>query len=87
MGIGINAGQVIVGNIGSNTRSKYGIVGSAVNIASRIQAEAGKQEIAISHGVYAHVGDRVQVKKSFHASLKGVEDPMQLHIIQLPTRE
>ncbi len=87
MGIGINAGQVIVGNIGSNTRSKYGIVGSAVNIASRIQAEAGKQEIAISHGVYAHVGDRVQVKKSFSASLKGVEHPMQLHIIQLSTGE
>lgn len=88
MGIGINAGQVIVGNIGSNTRSKYGIVGSAVNIASRIQAEADKDEIAISHGVYDHVADQVQVKKSFHATLKGVDQPMQLHVIHpLPTRE
>lgn len=81
MGIGINSGQVIVGNIGSHTRSKYGIVGSAVNITSRIQAKAGKHEIVISEAVYAHVKGRTLVKKSFYATLKGVEQPLQVHLI------
>ncbi len=88
MGIGINSGQVIVGNIGSNSRSKYGIVGSAVNITSRIQAKTDKDEIAISDAVYAHVNGQVHVEKSFHATLKGVDQPMRLHIIQsLQNRE
>ncbi len=81
MGIGINSGQVIVGNIGSHTRSKYGIVGSAVNIISRIQAKAGKHEIVISDAVYALVKDRTLVKKSFYAVLKGVEQRLQVHLI------
>lgn len=59
MGIGINAGQVIVGNIGSDTRAKYGIVGSAVNITSRIQANALETEIIISESVYQYTRDQV----------------------------
>ena len=81
MGIGINAGPVIVGNIGSHTRSKYGIVGSAVNITSRIQAKAGKDEIIISHGVYDYLDGQIPVKKSFSTALKGVDQSMQLHVI------
>ena len=82
MGIGINAGQVIVGNIGSSTRAKYGIVGSAVNITSRIQAMAGKQEIVISEAVHPYLDTRVHIKNSFSADLKGVNQPMPLHVIQ-----
>ncbi len=81
MGIGINAGQVIVGNIGSHSRSKYGIVGSAVNITSRIQARAGEHEILISQAAHGHVQERVEVQRSFPASLKGVDQPVQLHVI------
>lgn len=82
MGIGINAGQVIVGNIGSHTRSKYGIVGSAVNITSRIQAKAGEHEILISDVAHGHIQERVEVQRSFPASLKGVDQPVQLHVVQ-----
>jgi class 3 adenylate cyclase len=82
MGIGINAGQVIVGNIGSDTRAKYGVVGSAVNITSRIQATAEKQEIVISESVYQYTKDHLHIKKTFSAQLKGVDDPMTLRIIE-----
>jgi adenylate cyclase len=38
MGIGVHTGQVVVGNIGSSERTKYGVVGSQVNLTSRIQS-------------------------------------------------
>ena len=38
MGIGVHTGQVVVGNIGSAERTKYGVVGSQVNLTSRIQS-------------------------------------------------
>ncbi|MBU1584215.1 MAG: HAMP domain-containing protein [Proteobacteria bacterium] len=82
MGIGINAGQVVVGNIGSETRAKYGIVGSAVNIMSRIQAKAKKQEIVITDAVYKYVKKGIEVERSFNANLKGVDYSIMLHIIK-----
>ena len=38
MGIGVHTGEVVVGNIGSHKRTKYGVVGSHVNLTSRVQS-------------------------------------------------
>jgi class 3 adenylate cyclase len=81
MGIGVNTGPVIVGNIGSKTRAKYGIVGSAVNITSRIQAKAKGDEIVISDFVHKHVKDSITIQRSFEADLKGVDTTLILHVI------
>lgn len=69
MGIGINAGPVIVGNIGSKTRAKYGVVGSAVNVTSRIQAKAMENEILISDPVFACIKDRVRITYPYHRNV------------------
>ncbi len=82
MGIGINTGQVIVGNIGSESRAKYGIVGSAVNITSRIQAKAAEKEIIVSDAVYKYLKNELQIKKSFSTTMKGIDYPMTLHVIE-----
>ena len=47
MGIGINSGTVIVGNIGSEMRAKYGIVGTVVNRAARIESNTVGGEVLI----------------------------------------
>jgi adenylate cyclase len=78
MGIGINAGDVVVGNIGSEERAKYGIVGSAVNITSRIQAEAKGGQILLSESVYRHLNEELRVKSSFQVALKGVRERASL---------
>ncbi len=52
MGIGIHTGEVIVGNIGTESRAKYGIVGSPVNLTDRIQHVAGYGRVVISEATY-----------------------------------
>ena len=79
MGIGINAGVVVVGNIGSETRAKYGIVGSPVNLTQRIQSTAEEGEVVISDSVYKHVPDDVRVKRKFRIKLKGVKEESTLY--------
>lgn len=81
IGIGINAGHVVVGNIGSEARAKYGIVGSAVNLIQRIQEKAKSKEVVISDTVYNQVTEDVVLKKSFQAYLKGLNTPMSLYVI------
>jgi class 3 adenylate cyclase len=82
MGIGINAGEVVVGNIGSETRAKYGIVGSPVNITQRIQSNADDGEIIISQSVYDYVAEHFRIKRSFETKLKGIEEGITLYVIE-----
>ncbi len=80
MGIGLNAGQVVVGNIGSETRAKYGIVGSAVNLTQRIQELARGGEVVISDSIYHYAGSYLDVRRSFEVQLKGLQEKMKLHV-------
>ncbi|WP_232367177.1 adenylate/guanylate cyclase domain-containing protein [Desulfocicer vacuolatum] len=81
MGIGVHMGPVIVGNLGSETRKKYGIVGSAVNLTSRIQGTALGEEIVISDAVYCHLKGDLKVCRSFESQFKGIDDPVLLHVL------
>jgi len=80
MGIGLNAGQVVVGNIGSEARAKYGIVGSAVNLTQRIQEVARGGEVVISDSIYQYAGSHLDIRRSFEVQLKGLHEKMKLHI-------
>ena len=81
MGIGLNAGEVVVGNIGSEARAKYGIVGSAVNLTERIQKVAKGGEVVISNSIYCYTHEHLNVKKSFDVQLKGVHERIMLYQI------
>ena len=80
-GIGVNAGEVVVGNIGSETRAKYGIVGSPVNVTHRIQSTAKGGEVVISESVYRQVSEYVHIRRSFVMSLKGVKGEVNLYVV------
>jgi adenylate cyclase len=81
MGVGIHCGDVVVGNIGSETRAKYGIVGAPVNMAHRIQSLAQVGQVVASEQVYRVVADQLIVKESFYGELKGFRDPVRLHVL------
>ena len=81
MGIGLHAGEVVVGNIGSETRAKYGIMGSAVNLAHRIQAQARGGEVVVSQAVYRLVQQEVTITREFEVRLKGIQEPAALYAV------
>jgi adenylate cyclase len=81
MGIGINTGEVIVGNIGSLKRSKYGAVGSAINTAYRIESHTVGGQILLSPSTYQRVQALVQVRSTLQAQFKGIDQPVALYDI------
>jgi len=81
MGIGINTGEVIVGNIGSDMRAKYGIVGSHVNLTSRIESYTVGDQILISETTHKECGERLIVKDVMSVMPKGVKDPINIYDI------
>jgi class 3 adenylate cyclase len=79
MGIGIHTGDVIVGNIGSSTRAKYGIVGSAVNETDRIQSCAQGGAVMISEKTYDILSNTLNVGPKLEVKLKGLEGIRNLY--------
>jgi adenylate cyclase len=82
MGIGLHVGEVVVGNIGSATRTKYGIVGSAVNVTSRIQAVATAGEVVLSEPAYGLLAESVSVTSQYRVELKGIQQPVNVYVIK-----
>ncbi|MEC4804036.1 MAG: adenylate/guanylate cyclase domain-containing protein [Jaaginema sp. PMC 1079.18] len=79
MGIGINTGEVVVGNIGSEKRTKYGVVGSQVNLTYRIESYTTGGQILISEQTLKTA--QVDVKINGHKSVspKGVKKPITIY--------
>ena len=82
MGIGINTGEVVVGNIGSDKRAKYGVVGRHVNLTSRIESCTVGSQILISEATYEEVGSLVTISGHMQISAKGIEDLIELYEVR-----
>jgi len=79
MGVGINTGEAVVGNIGSEQRAKYAVVGAAVNLAARVEGCTVGGQIFLSPHTYARVRDLVEVGEPFPVEVKGVAEPLLLY--------
>ncbi|MGA8141760.1 MAG: adenylate/guanylate cyclase domain-containing protein, partial [Desulfobaccales bacterium] len=81
LGIGLHAGEVVVGNIGSEARAKYGIIGAAVNLTHRIQGQAQGGEVMVSEMVFHHCQETLAVSRTFETALKGIAHPVRLYAV------
>ena len=79
MGIGINTGEVVVGNIGSAKRAKYGVVGSHVNLTARIESCTVGGQILISEATRKEVGSILKIDGEMQETLKGFNQPITIY--------
>lgn len=80
MGIGVNTGEAIVGNIGSSRRAKYGVVGCHVNLSARVESTAVGGQVVISEYTLAACGaDFVRVTAPVELIAKGFEEKVTIY--------
>lgn len=78
MGIGLNTGEVVVGNIGSERRMKYSVVGSPVNLTARIESFTLGGQILISGTTLGFIGDKAKVDGRLRVKVKGLENAVSI---------
>ena len=66
-------------NIGSERRSKYAAVGSAINLAARIESQTGGGEVVISDATWRDVEDAVVVTETRDIEAKGFDGLVRIH--------
>jgi len=79
MGIGINTGEVVVGNIGSEKRTKYGAVGSPINKTYRIESNTIGGQILISPTTYRKIQSHVLIQDTMEVRFKGIDQAVTLY--------
>jgi len=73
LGIGISSGEMFLGNVGSQRRLDYTVIGTDVNIAQRLESEAASGQILITESVKSQLGSRFRVTKEPSRLLRGLE--------------
>ncbi len=74
--MGIHTGYCTVGNIGSEDRMDYTIIGGGANTASRLESLATPGEILISYETFAHIKDQVLCTEHGQIEVKGIAYPV-----------
>jgi class 3 adenylate cyclase len=82
MGIGINTGPAVVGNMGSTLRTKYGVVGHPVNFAARIESFTVGGQVLVSDSTREALAERLDADGPLEAEAKGVAGSVRMWMVR-----
>ncbi len=82
MGIGINTGELIIGNIGCRRHIKYGVIGNAINMCSRIESFTVGDQIFISPTTHEKLVGKVEVASETKIFPKGFKTPITIYDVR-----
>lgn len=79
MGVAVNTANVVVGNIGSERRSKYAAVGSQMNFTGRMESYTVGGQVLVSPSTYKKLSHILEVKNEIHVEMKGMTEKVTLY--------
>jgi adenylate cyclase len=82
MGIGINTGLAVVGNMGSDLRTKYGVAGHLVNLAARIESFTVGGQVLVADATREALAERLGADGPLEAEAKGVDVPVRMWMVR-----
>ena len=82
VGIGINKGEVVSGNIGSREMMDYTVIGDTVNLAARLCSAAKPGQILVSNSVFQKTRKMINYKKTEKLSFKGKRKKINIYIVE-----
>jgi len=79
LGIGINSGEVVMGNIGCEQRTDFTVIGDNVNIAARLCSNAKPGQILVTEDTYVHIKKKVRAEALQPLPVKGKAEPLTVY--------
>ncbi len=82
MHIGLNSGIVVAGNVGSDLRMNYSVIGDTVNLAARLVSEAPSGKVYMSADTYRLVSNVVETESPIQLQLKGKSEQVVVYALR-----
>ena len=83
IGIGINSGEAVIGNMGSDSRFDYTAIGDPVNTAARLESATKEQQVDILIGESTASKSKYNLIRMNEITVKGKEQPLQVFTTDL----